>query len=88
MSIMPHITALNLRLIGGNGTVAIADLKVDHWGVTLRRCHWKRENGHDRIGLPCNGIAFLNDGDAYRFQQAALAAMRAVARKMLGAPAQ
>jgi len=60
---------------------------VTSWGITLRRCFWKRKNGRDRIGLPCNGIGFQSDGDAYRFQQEALAAMRAVAKQMLEEPA-
>jgi hypothetical protein len=88
MSVVPRVNALNMRLINGNGIIAIADLQVTAWGVTLLRCFWKRENGRDRIRLPCNGIAFQSDGDAHRFQQAALAAMRMVAKKMLEEPAQ
>jgi hypothetical protein len=87
MSLAPRITALNMRLISGNGIIAIADLQVAAWGVTLLRCFWKRERGRDRVGLPCNGITFHSDGDAYRFQQAALTAMRAVASQMLEGPA-
>jgi len=79
-----NVVAHNLRLIDGNGIIAIADLQVAAWGVTLLRCFWKREkNGRDRIGLPCNGFVFQNDGDAYRFQHAALAAMRTAAKKIL-----
>ena len=81
----PVIVAHNLHLIGGNGIVAIADLQVIHWGATLLRCFWKRENGRDRIALP--GITLRSEDDAYRFQQAALGAMRAVAEKMLEDPA-
>jgi len=63
MSLAPRITALNMRLISGNGIIAIADLQVAAWGVTLLRCFWKRERGRDRVGLPCNGITFHSDGD-------------------------
>jgi len=80
---MIEIAALNLRLIGGNGIVAIADLWVTAWNVTLLRCFWKREYGRDRIGLPCNGIVFHSESDAYRFQRVALAAMRAAAEKLV-----
>jgi hypothetical protein len=83
-----RIVALNMRLINGNGIIAIADLQVTAWAVTLLRCFWKRENGRDRIGLPCDGIMFQSDGDAYRFHQAALGAMRELAHKMLEEPAQ
>ena len=55
------------------------------WWIGRRRCFWKRENGRDRIALP--GITFRSEDDAYRFQQAALGAMRAVAEKMLEDPA-
>jgi hypothetical protein len=82
------ITAHNLRVIGGgNGIIAIADLQVTGWGVTLLRCRWRRENGHDRLGLPCDGISFRNAADAWHFQLAALAAMRAALAKMLEASA-
>ena len=85
--VLSRIVALNLRLIDGNGIIAIADLQVTAWGVTLLRCFWRPENGRDRIGLPCNGIVFQNDGDAYQFQHAALAAMRIAAKKILEDPA-
>ena len=85
---MTGITALNLRLINGNGIIAIADLQVPAWGVTLMRCYWKRENGRDRVMLPGKCIAFHSDRDAYRFQLAALDAMRAAAKQMLEEPAQ
>jgi hypothetical protein len=82
-----RIIALNIRLINGNNIVAIADLQVTAWGITLRRCFWKRGNGRDRIGLRCNGIGFQSGDDAYRLQQETLAAMRAVAKQMLEEPA-
>jgi hypothetical protein len=76
-----------MRLIGGNGVVAIADLYVTAWGITLLRCCWKHKDGRDQMGLPCNGILFQSDSDAHRFQQAALAAMRELAKKILEEPA-
>jgi hypothetical protein len=88
MSVVLRITALNMHLISGHRIVAIADLRVGAWSVTLRRCYWKRENGHDRVGLPCNAISFHSDGDAHRFQQAAQAAMRELAKKLLEDSAQ
>jgi hypothetical protein len=83
-----RIKALNVHLISGNGIIAIADPQVPAWNITLQRCRWRRQKGRDRVGLPCNGIVFQSDGDAYRFQQVALTAMRTVARRMLEGPAQ
>jgi hypothetical protein len=72
-----------MKLIGANGIVAVADLQVAAWRVTLLRCFWKREHGRDRIGLPCNGIRFENASNDFQFQRAAFTAMRELAKKIL-----
>ena len=84
----PAIVARNLRLIGGNGIVAIADLQIVAWRFCFRRCIWRKRGGREWIELPCDCGQFWNHGDARRFQEAALAAMRMLANKLLEAPAQ
>jgi hypothetical protein len=86
MTVVPQIVAHNLRLIGGGDIVAIADLVV-HWRAALRRCLWRRQREREGVELPCDCIHFWNHGDACRFREITLAAMRELAEKMREPPA-
>ena len=70
------IVALNLRVFGGNGIMAIVDLQMTNWCFCFRRCIWRRRNGRDWIELPCDRGQFRGHRDARRFQKSALAAAR------------
>jgi hypothetical protein len=84
----PSIIARNLRLIGGNDIVAIADLQIVQWRFRFRRCIWRKRGNREWVDLPCDCGSWWNHGDARRFQEAALAAMRAIANKILEGSAQ
>ena len=75
--------ALNLRVVGGNGIMAIVDPQMTNWRFCLRRCIWRRRNGRDWIELPCDCGQSGDHRDARRFQESALAAARKLANEML-----
>jgi len=92
MNVPPPIIASNYRSIGKNTSVGRADLTVTKWRFTFKGCLWHREGEREWVNFPSrewtdqdgnrrfsNLGEFVNDGDARRFQEAALAAIRQIA---------
>jgi hypothetical protein len=82
-SVPPSIVAANLKIISGGGIIGIVDLKITKWRFEFRQCRWRKDGDRERIELPCDCGRFWNHGDARRFQQAALAAVRELAKQQL-----
>jgi hypothetical protein len=81
----PSIVASTLRLITGNHIIGIVDITIVPWQLTFRGCRWRNdETGkHVTLGL-CDDACFSDDATAQRFQAAALTAVRALAREVVG----
>jgi hypothetical protein len=78
----PPVVARDLRLVGGNGIVAIVDIEIVPWKLVFRGCRWRKDPAGERITLgACDCAGFVDVTIAQRFQIAALAAARALARK-------
>lgn len=85
------LVASNLRRIGKNTLVGTVDLEVPAWRIRFKGCLWHRKGGKEWIAFPSR--EWLRDGQRHfadlvqftdrtvhdRFQEAALAAVHAIA---------
>jgi hypothetical protein len=66
----PPIVARNLRLIGGNGIVALVDIEITAWRLIFRGCRWRKDPEGERVTLGlCDDAGFSDDTVARRSKQ-------------------
>jgi hypothetical protein len=86
------ITASNLKSINKGSVVCVADITVTKWRFTFCGCLYCRKGDREWISLPSKEWTdkqgkrrftplgeFRNNGDAARFSEAAIAAIKAAA---------
>jgi len=88
----PPIVASNWRPVGKNTLVGAADLTVTKWRFTFRGCLWHRKGEREWISFPAKEWTdkdgnrkfsslgeFVSHGDARRFSELAIAAIKQIA---------
>jgi hypothetical protein len=83
-TVPPPLVVLNFVPIVANRILALFDLQVTAWRVTLRRCLWRQEGTRQWVELPCRAIDFWNHRDERIFQQMALDVLCQAAEQLIG----
>jgi hypothetical protein len=78
------VVASNLKIVDGNGIIALVDIEIVAWRLVLRGCRWRKDAEGERITTgPCDSIGFSDDRITRRFQAAALTAVHDLARQVV-----
>ncbi|HEY1432716.1 MAG TPA: hypothetical protein VGF39_13990 [Stellaceae bacterium] len=90
----PSVVASNWKRIDKNTLIRTVDLTVPHWRIVFRGCTWHRKGDKEWVNFGAREwtdqagakqyavlIQFTDDETHERFQIAAIAAVRAIARE-------